>query len=380
MKIAHINYIPNDNILGVEKKIKNQSKAALNLGLDIDFIILNSNIDKIENNLKLIKLKSSQNNFISKIQKKLFKFSLISRSVDLNEYDYIILRYPSMDFSALSFSRKWGDKIITEHHTDEIGEMNSEEINLTIKFKIFLEKIIGPKFLRNIRGLIAVTDEIRKVELLKANKNIYSSVISNGISIKDVEFTQFTKFDNKELKLIFVASYFAPWHGLDLLLKSLKDYKDYFDIKLYLIGDLSNELKDLIKNIGNNKVNIKILGRKYGEELNYYFKKSNIAISSLALHRNNMKEACVLKTREYIARGIPFVYRYDDSDLIGDNNFSLKLSIQDEIDIRVILDFVIKLKEIDNISEIERDFALEYLDWQIKVKKMYEFVKVLSNV
>lgn len=33
--------------------------------------------------------------------------------------------------------------------------------------KIFLEKIIGPKFLRNIRGLIAVTDEIRKVELLK---------------------------------------------------------------------------------------------------------------------------------------------------------------------------------------------------------------------
>lgn len=40
MKIAHI---PNDNILGVEKKIKNQSKAALNLGLDIDFIILNSN-------------------------------------------------------------------------------------------------------------------------------------------------------------------------------------------------------------------------------------------------------------------------------------------------------------------------------------------------
>lgn len=70
----------------------------------------------------MIKLKSSQNNFISKIQKKLFKFSLISRSVDLNEYDYIILRYPSMDFSALSFSRKWGDKIITEHHTDEIGE------------------------------------------------------------------------------------------------------------------------------------------------------------------------------------------------------------------------------------------------------------------
>lgn len=88
MKIAHI---PNDNILGVEKKIKNQSKAALNLGLDIDFIILNSNIDKIENNLKLIKLKSSQNNFISKIQKKLFKFSLISRSVDLNEYDYILV-------------------------------------------------------------------------------------------------------------------------------------------------------------------------------------------------------------------------------------------------------------------------------------------------
>jgi hypothetical protein len=41
----------------------------------------------------------------------------------------------------------------------------------------------------------------------------------------------------------------------------------------------------------------------------------DLAISTLALHRKGMKEACPLKTRECLAYGLPMVLPYVDTDL-----------------------------------------------------------------
>lgn len=379
MKIAHINYIPYDNVVGVEKKLKEQATVAFELGLNIDFIILNSTINKVDRNLKLVKLNSSRNNFFSKIQKKLFKFHLIKNSINLDNYDYIILRYPNMDFSALSFSKKYGHKLITEHHTNEIGEMKSSQQSIMIRIKLFLETFLAPKFLKNIKGIITVTDEIRKIELSKINKVIPSCVVSNGINVDNIEFTKFQNFNEKELNIIFVASYFAPWHGLDMLLKGFENYNGEIGVKIYLIGDLSQKYISFIESLDNSKINIQILGRQYGKELKSYFEQSNIAVSSLSLHRNNMNEACVLKTREYLARGIPFVYGYDDSDLKGDEVFALKIdNCKDYIEIKHLINFAKKMNEIEDISSIEREYAKNNVDWKIKINQMYKFIKSLD--
>ncbi|MFC0272285.1 hypothetical protein ACFFIX_12650 [Metabacillus herbersteinensis] len=60
-------------------------------------------------------------------------------------------------------------------------------------------------------------------------------------------------------------------------------------------------------------------------------KKSDVAIGSLALHRNNMNEACPLKTREYLKYGLPTIIGYIDSDFIdADAPFLLKLTNEEE--------------------------------------------------
>ena len=52
----------------------------------------------------------------------------------------------------------------------------------------------------------------------------------------------------------------------------------------------------------------------------------DLAISTLALHRKDMQEACSLKTRECLAYGLPLVLPYRDSDLERlDCDFLLKI-------------------------------------------------------
>jgi hypothetical protein len=379
MKIAHINYLPYDNHIGVNKKIQAQALSALKNKIDIDFYILNSFEEKQEKNFIVRKIKSSF--FI----KKFFRFHIIENLVDLEKYDFIILRYPGVDFSAISFIIKYGHKIITEHHTNEIGEILSGKKNLFVIYRYLLEKYFSPLFLKYIEGFIGVTQEIIEVENKKIKFFKPNKVISNGILVSSIKFTKFNIFNAKELNIIFVASYFASWHGLNLILDDLEIYKGEIKLILNLVGDISEQDRNRIKELNKNKnknIDIKILGRKYSDELDEIFAISTIAISTMAISTiaistKSMKEACPLKTREYIARGIPFIYGYKDVDLNGNEEFALKI---DKFDIYKVIEFAKKISDRDGLSDKMRKFAINDLDWSIKVRQMYEFCEELKNL
>ncbi len=381
MKIAHINYFANTVPAGVAKKIQQQAKAAKKLAIDMDFLIVNPSIEADEDNLKFIKFQTiSKSRVFSGIERYFFQFYLLEKNIDFDQYDYIILRYPGVGLAGMHFVKKFGYKMITEHHSNKVAELKIQKKNLSMMLTIFLENTYAPKFLSKIKGLIGVTNEIREIELNKCKCNVNTCTVSNGIDVTGTLFTGFKKFNGQELHIIFVASKFDPWQGLDNLLNGLKKYKGNVFIHLNLIGDVSAKDIRTIDEINNDIVNINLLGKKYGVELDKEFKDSNIAISSLALYRKNMEEACSLKTREYIARGIPFVYSYNDSDLAGDEVFALKLPVNDTfIDIDEIIKFAIKVSEELHADTKMRDFAKQKLDWTIKVAQMETFVKSISS-
>ena len=358
MKIAHINYIPYDNQIGVNKKIEAQAKAAIKVGLDIDFIILNSFIEKQEENLIYKKINESI------LIKKLFRFNIIDKYVELKKYDYLILRYSDMDFSSLQFIFKYGNKVITEHHTDELAEILTS--NSIFSGRYLIERFFAPLFLKKSKAFIGVTNEIINVELNKCKCNKKTLLMSNGADVESIKFTKFKPFDGKELNIIFVASFFASWHGLNKILDNLISYKGNIIINLYLIGDLSKSDIYKIKNINHPYINIYIKGRLYGDELDKVF-----AISTIAISTKKMIEACALKTREYIARGIPFIYGYKDVDLNGDEKFALKI---DEFDINQVIEFAKNVSMKKDISFEMREFAKNNLDWKIKMNKLKYFI------
>lgn len=382
MKIAHINILPAYSI-GVFSKLKAQADAAQKASIPMDFYLLNPLHEEKIHNLHIIK-KSYHflpGHFLKTLAFKLFKFKNLEKLIPLDNYDAIILRYPLVDgFYNHYFIKKYGHKLFSEHHTDEIFELKSMGRVLDLVRRIIEEKFSN-LFLRGVRGVIGVTEEIVRNELKKSGKKPFA-VISNGISTSSIPATSFVPFDGKILKLIFVASAFEPWHGLERLIKSISAYDNDTCIELTLVGRLRFSQHQLLLNINaKDTVTVKEVGYVHGEDLNQLFSTSNLAIASLGLYKNYMRQACPLKTREYIARGIPFIYAYDDADLKKNEIFALHFPNDESIlDFNKIFTFA-KTVSIDPhpLAQHMNAFAKEKLDWEIKVREMYNFVSNIMN-
>lgn len=377
MKIAHISILPAYSP-GVFKKLEVKAKAARDAKLDIDFYLLNPVEEKKVHNLILFKQAFSflPFAFIQTIAFRLMKLQVLQKKVDLDSYDYIVLRYPLVDgIGTQKFIRKYGYKIITEHHTDEVSELYSVG-RLVDLIRAKIEEKYASSFLSEVRGIIGVTEEICELELRKSGIKPYQ-MIPNGIDVESVPFTGHASFDGATLNIVFVASEFVPWQGLESLLEGLDDYIGPVTIQLNLIGALTEKQIILCEKYEKPNIIIHRRGKQFGNDLDSYLRQAHVAISSLALYKKNMKEACPLKSREYIARGLPFVYAYDDNDLEGDEDFALKLMPNTPIDIEEIIYFVQVCSNRVRLSENMREFAQEKLDWKVKLRQMFDFIEDL---
>jgi len=375
MKIAHVSIIPAFSP-GVFKKLEDKAQISLDNNIDVDFYLLNPMKNYHKKNLHILKKSYDflPSAFLKTIFFRLFKLRNLEKLVDLNSYDAIILRYPLVDgFGSTSFMNKYGNKIFTEHHTDEISELFAVN-RLVDKIRAYIEMCFAKSFLSKVSGIICVTDEIRKIELKKIKKNIPSITVANGINKNSFKKTNFIQFDNKVLKMIFVASLFSPWHGLEGLLSLLQSYTGDVKIELNLVGSITEFQNKILSNIDTENLEIIVHGKVYNEDLDILMSRMNIGISSLALSKNNMKEACTLKSREYIVRGIPFIYAYKDTDLDGDEIFAKKFE-ENNISINEIIKFANTVSK--NRELVLKTFSkyVEKVSWENKMKTIEEFVK-----
>jgi len=197
-------------------------------------------------------------------------------------------------------------------------------------------------------------------------------IISNGIDIDKINVKKRNQ-NPDEYRLMGVAD-LRFWHGFDRVIAGLHDYyadknnkvKVYFDI----IGDRnneeSNEYKEMVRKFGLEDY-VTFNGVVKTTELDPFYNKADIAIGSLGIHRKALKEAKSIKSREYCAKGIPFIYAGIDRDF-DDKSFILKVPDDDSnININTIISF---LKENSFSVEEERKYAEEYLTWNAQIKKI----------
>lgn len=387
-KIAHISYFLSRTLaegIGVYKKLEERAAMARNLNLNIDFVVLNREKSETQQNLKLVKFNIPANKYRNFFHREFLKYETIRRSVNLTEYDRVVLRYPLAAMLGLrSFLNEHGSRIITEHHTDEISELESlpfeHNINGYLKpIRTFAEKHFGATILSRLAGIIAVTDEIRELELARVGHPIPAMTLTNGIHVDRIPLTGFKPFRaGEELTMLLVANNFSPWQGLSRLIHSLREYSGETALRLVLIGLI--EEPELAANFSHQSVAIDAVGSKYGEDLEKYFRQANLGISTMALYTKKMRQACSLKTREYIARGLPFIYAYDDPDLEEDTPFAL--SFQNDtsvVDFRKVVAFAQQVSRRPNLSEEMRRYAEKHLSLEVKVRQMYDFAIHLQD-
>ena len=192
--------------------------------------------------------------------------------------------------------------------------------------------------------------------------------IINGIDTKSVPVISQTK-DNSGIHLITVAN-MSFWHGLDRMILGMAGYyqnNGNRNITLDIVGNGEeyNNISSLIMKY-NLQNRIRMHGFKNGSDLDAVFNNADIAISSIGDHRKGLNRISALKTREYLARGLPIVAS-SQIDIIPENyKYCLYIPQDDShVNINDIISFYDNLysqntrsniiQEIRNFAEINCD-------------------------
>jgi len=197
---------------------------------------------------------------------------------------------------------------VLEVNTDDLREYGNSMAWYTFAY----HKATRGKFFALCRGLVTPTEELAAV-YRRYGKPV--EVIANGINLS--QFTSLPAPGNEMPRLIFIGAADNPWHGVDKIIRLAQTNPGWrFD----LVGD---------KTFGQSAPlpgNLTMHGHLTADQYEPLLAAADVAISTLALHRNGMEEASPLKTREYLARGLPTIIGYRDTDFPDDAPFLLRIA------------------------------------------------------
>lgn len=274
-----------------------------------------------------------------------------------DEVDVFVLRYYVHDPFQYFFVKRCTKPVYFVHHTLEVPELKLAG-GISGWLRSSMEKIIGKKTIRLSSGVIGVTQEIVDYELMRARtpeKKKY--VYPNGILYKQENLGD-RRGDIPEL--LFVAN-FSPWHGLDRLLNSIKKSDENF--VLHLVGKVPTVLKEKIKDS-----RIKLHGHLNQKQIAELSEQCWIGLASFALDRINMKQACPLKSREYLMAGLPVCGNYNE---VFDSEFPFYN--KNTGDVERIIEFCYQSRLIEK-KKINHDASI-FICKNILLNNFYNYLK-----
>lgn len=193
---------------------------------------------------------------------------------------------------------------VLEINTDDVSEYGL----YLPRYKYWYHRATRDRILKNAAGIVCVTHEIAEKF---ASYGVPVSVVGNGIDL--ARYGVLPAPSNPGVRAVFVGTDGASWHGVDKILEMAECLPDW---RIDLIGPVLND------HCPRNVIAHGPLPRNEYEQI---VAEADIAIGTLALHRNQMMEACPLKVREYLAFGLPCVIGYSDTDFLNPPPFLLQL-------------------------------------------------------
>jgi glycosyltransferase involved in cell wall biosynthesis len=364
---------------GVLKKARSQVATLNNLGFLSELVVITQDAEKKEESgdVKLLYVeKLGREKFFSRLQRtKIIRRMISDIITSLKSGDIFYYRGLEIPFvyCPITFFRPLRKcRIISEHQSIEIHESLLYHSYLSA----FIDLLTGNILIGQSDGIIGVTDEITTFWTKRLfYRKIPRTTIPNGFNVCSVEVRSLPPLDPHTIQILFVGN-ISRWHGLDRMIHGIADYHGSVQIHFHIVGDgdeLEN-LKRLRKSVAPAAA-IHFHGFLSGSPLAEMFDTCHIAIGSLGIHRNRMKEAASLKVREYCSRGIPFILSNKDPDFPDDFAYCLHLEPTDTpVNIEEILSFTQKVCKNADHPKIMRKYAEEHADWQVKGVQLKEFI------
>lgn len=333
---------------GVAKKIDNTVIAARNIGLNASGYCYPTNLSGA---------------------KSFFKELVRSRA------DFVMIRFSDLVspfvFFIMMYLRLRGVKIIIDVPTPRVIGLKELDSAIENKFYRIMRKTMlcmtGAWVFYPAHRIVQYASESGWFEFGVKHKTIK---IGNGILVDDKIPLVQSVWPADELKLIGVAQ-LANWHGYDRLIRALAEVnkKDLpYKVSFTIVGDGAERpvLEALVRELGLQE-QVFFTGMLIGDELDAVFLDKHIGVASLGLYRIGLSEASVLKTREYIARGLPVIGVGEDPDFEVGSPYRFLVSNDDCID--GLVGFLESLNDESLLtSEVLREYALLKLSLESKIK------------
>jgi len=391
LKVKYFVKTPDRDInSGVNKKVISQAANLIDQGVETELILVGTfnpvNRLDLPNFLTLYPLSYVPGGDIFCRIKRFLRvrklFNDTIQSLGPTDVFYVRMSSPLFLSRLNSLKRFRGCKLVLEHQTMELNELKMNKQNVEISsflIQIWCEHIFGKFMRKQSDAIVCVTDEITKYQLKYfGTHHKMHLTLGNGFNVKSVSKRLVTLPSNEELHLLCVAI-INRWHGLDRLLQGLAAYDGTSKVILHIAGD-GPELPQLQKLTDELGIRERVIfhGFTTGRTLDALFDQCHIAVGSLGIHRIGLKEASILKAREYCARGIPFIYGIPDPDFPADFPYILHLP-PDESPIKIdqVLAFAKEVCADPDHPQRMRRYAEEHLDWSVKMKKLKDFLEAL---
>ena len=322
-------------------------------------------------------------NIIASWREEEARYRELRASLCKKKYTAIVMRYPIASRPLVKFLRTCGLPVFFEHNTKEIDELRLKaKQSFSCRRAYTRELRFGRGARLQASGLIAVTPEIAEHERQRAGtSNIPTQIITNGVDTRRMPIRNAPCFDGKELRLIMLCSSPSAWHGEDRLIRGMAHYQGCMDVRHLLVCEYLETTKHMVKELSVQHC-VQFHPPVGGRDLSKLIDGCHIAVAPLAIHRKGLSQATPLKTREYLARGIPFIYGYYDPDLEKHQamkQFACHVPLSEEpIDVGSLVDFFRSVCSDARHPTDMRAMAEDLIDSRRKAEELLAFVRSLA--
>jgi hypothetical protein len=226
------------------------------------------------------------------------------------KYDRIVIRHAPLDPFSLFIPEWVRCKTWYVFHTKTGNYLTARGKRLGKAFAWF-DRQFTRCAIGNSAGIIGVTDELVDYERDRIQCHLAkSATYPNGIFLED----WYSKLPDRRggpIKIIFIASRFYNWNGLEKLLLSILNTTTDHLWELHLVGQVMPHHIDFIEENGlANQVHIHgVLDEKAIKEL---MASMDVSLGAFALEQVSATTACTLKVRQSLGLGIPVYAGHDD--------------------------------------------------------------------
>lgn len=247
-----------------------------------------------------------------------------------------------------------------------------------------------PFYLKNKFGVLKLKEAVDRIVTYSNHKEIFGIKtinITNGIDFELVREKDLARAPQDGVIHMIGVAQIREWHGYDRLVEGLHVYYrngGKRDIVIHLVGDAITEYNFESK-IREYKLESRIImhGRKSGQELDEIYDVCTVGLDAFGTYRIGLKNSSSLKTREYIAKGLPIVtcphldleedYAYvkyvkdDDSPL----NFE---------EILTYYDMIYKNNSVLEIAKEIRQYGEKRFDWKTVLMPVVQYINGVDGV